>query len=364
MGFMTKWRAMPRHLMRTVMLLSLVCSPVSAVAQTPAAQQKPAAPLARWVDVQNATLNMRYRFADTSAGTVTTNQMQHRESLRARVKFDAPGKYALNAGVFSGSRFTSSWNNTGIGLGDWQAPLAVRALYLAAQPIAGVEAQYGSMFILKGESTEITTYDEDGYVIGQRVSVRRPREMFFDEMSATVGYLSSDPAEYGVSKRIKYLNDRPNYGHFLVDKKIGERAGVSADFTSVGGTRTWRAAANVNTRESRAVDSILFENYKRTNNRPAYGFAVTANKAVTRKVSLQGGYAKIDPFYGGLNSDRFHIGNRVFFMTTYALSSRFTASAFITRAVGNGGVTLPQRTLSNLIFAYNALPDLRRTGLF
>lgn len=363
MGFMTKWRAMPRQLMRTVMLLSFVCSPVSAVAQTPAAQQKPAAPLARWIEVQNATLNLRYRFADTSAGTVTTNQMQHRESLRARVKFDAPGKYALNAGVFSGSRFTSSWNNTGIGLGDWQAPLAVRALYLAAQPIAGVEAQYGSMFILKGESTEITTYDEDGYVIGQRVSIRRPREMFFDEMSATVGYLSSDPAEYGVSKRIKYLNDRPNYGHFLVDKKIGARAGVSVDFTSVGGTRTWRAAANVNTRESRAVDSILFENYKRTNNRPAYGFAVTANKAVTRKVGLQGGYAKIDPFYGGLNSDRFHIGNRVFFMTTYTFSSRFAASAFITRAVGND-VPLPQRTLSNLIFSYNALPDLRRTGLF
>ena len=306
---------------------------------------------------------MRYRFVDTSAGTVTTNQMQHRESLRARVKFDAPGKYALNAGVFSGSRFTSSWNNTGIGLGDWQAPLAFRALYFAAQPIAGVEAQYGSMYIIKGESTEITTYDEDGYVIGQRVSVRRPREMFFDEMSATVGYFSSDPAEYGVSKRAKYLNDRPNYGHFLVDKKIGARASVSLDFTSVGGARTWRAATNISTRETRAVDSILFENYRRTNNNPAYGFALTANKAVTRKVSLQGGYAKIDPFYGGLNSDRFHIGNRVFFMTTYALSSRFTASAFITRAVGND-VPLPQRTLSNLIFAYNALPDLRRTGLF
>lgn len=354
---------MSQQLTRTVVLLSLVCSPARATAQVPAAQQKPAAPLARWVEVQNATLNVRYRFVDTSAGTVTTNQIQHRESLRARVKFDAPGKYALNAGVFSGSRFTSSWNNTGIGLGDWQAPLAFRALYFAAQPIAGVEAQYGSMYIVKGESTEITTYDEDGYVIGQRVSVRRPREMFFDEMSATVGYFSSDPAEYGVSTRAKYLNDRPNYGHFLVDKKIGARAGVSLDFTSVGGTRTWRAATNISTRETRAVDSILFENYRRTNNNPAYGFALTANKAVTRKVSLQGGYAKIDPFYGGLNSDRFHIGNRVFFMTTYALSSRFTASAFITRAVGND-VPLPQRTLSNLIFAYNALPDLRRTGLF
>ena len=123
--------------------------------------------------MQNATLNTRYRFVDTSAGTVTTNQVQHRESLRARFKFDAPGRYALNVGAFSGSRFTSSWNNTGIGLGDWQKTLAVRALYFAAQPIAGVEAQYGSMYIIKGESTEITTYDEDGYVIG-RTRLRPP----------------------------------------------------------------------------------------------------------------------------------------------------------------------------------------------
>jgi hypothetical protein len=100
------------------------------------------------------------------------------------------------------------------------------------------------MSILKGESTEITTYDEDGYVIGERVSVRRPRELFFDEMSATVGYLSSVPAEIGFSRRLKYLNDRPNYGHYLVGKKFGTRGGVSADFTSVDGARTWRATAS------------------------------------------------------------------------------------------------------------------------
>lgn len=353
---------MLRQLTLTVVFLALACAP--AHAQTaPPPQPKPAPLLARWLDVQNATLNTRYRFADNSAGTVTTNQVQHRESLRARFKFDAPGKYALNIGVFSGSRFTSSWNNTGIGRGDWQKTLGVRALFFAAQPIAGVEAQYGSLFIVKGESTEITTYDEDGYVIGQRISLRRPRELFFDEISATVAYFTGDPAEFGVSKRIKYLDERPNYGHFLVEKRAGARAGLSADFTSVGGAHTWRAAANVNTGELRVVDSVLFENYKRTNRNPAYGFALTANKAVTRKLGVNGGYARIDPFYGGLNSDRFNIGTRLFVGAAYALSTRFAASAFFTRAVGNDG-PLPQRTLLNLILSYNALPDLRRTGLF
>ncbi len=353
---------MTRCVTLVVSLLALGCAPAAAQAQK-TAEKKPAPPLARWIDLQNATLNTRYRFIDTSAGLITTNQIQHRETLRARVKFDAPGRYALNVGLFTGSRFTSGWNNTGIGLGDWQGPLRFRNVFLAAQPVTGVEGQYGSMYIIKGESTEITTYDDDGYVIGERVSVRRPQQLFFDEMSATVGYLSSEPAEIAIGKRTKYLNDRPNYGHFLVDKKLGARGGVSADFTSVDGAETWRAAANINAKELRAVDSILFENYKRTNHNPAYGFAVTATKAVTRKISLNGGYASIDQYYGGLNSDRFHIGNRLFGMATYVFSPRFTGSAFLTRAVGNE-IALPQRTLLNLIFTYNALLDLRRTGLF
>jgi hypothetical protein len=352
---------MTRHVTLVVSLMVLSCAPAAAQAQKPA-EQKPAPPLARWIDLQNATLNARYRFIDNSKGEITTNQVQHRESLRARLKFDAPGRYALNLGLFTGSRFTSGWNNTGLG-SDWQGRLELRNLYIAAQPITGVEGQYGSMYIVKGESTEITTYDDDGYVIGERVSLRRPRELFFDEMSATVGYLSSVAAELGVGKRVKYLNDRPNYGHFLLDKKIGARGAISADFTSVDGAKTWRAATNVNTKELRAIDSILFENYKRVNHEPAYGFAVTATKGVTRKLSFNGGYASIDQFYGGLNSDRFHIGNRVFGMATYVLSPRFTASYFLTRAVGND-FTVPQRTLSNLVFSYNALPDLRRTGLF
>jgi len=351
------------HRQLTFAIVFALCIGGSSSPAEAQAPSKAPAPLARWVELQNATLNIRYRVADNSAGTVTTNQLQHRESLRARLKIDAPGRYALNFGAFSGSRFTSSWNNTGIGIGDWQDTLAVRALYFAAQPISGVEAQYGSLFIIKGESTEITTYDDDGYVLGERVSVRRADDLFFDEISATVGYFTGNPAEFGVSKRAKYLDDRPNYGHFLVDKKAGTRAGVSVDFTSVGGARTWRAAANVRARELRFADGILVETYKRTNRNPDYGFAVSIMKALNRRVGLNWGYATIDPFYGGLNADRFNIGNRAFITTSFALSPRFSASAFVTTAVG-GNPTLPQRTLMNLIFSYNALPDLRRTGLF
>jgi hypothetical protein len=330
----------------------------------PAVTVKPVPPtLARWFELQNATLNLRYRFIDTTAGVTTTNQLQHRQSLRGRVKFDGSAKYTLNFGLFTGTRFTSGWDNTGWGIANAQKNLAFKSVYLAAVPVAGVEAQYGSLYIIKGESTELTTYDEDGYVIGQRISVRRPKELYLDEISATVGYLAADPREIPISKRTKYLDDTPNYRHFLVDKKFGKRAGISTDFTYAEGAKTWRQALNLKTPELRIVDTVIFENYQRVNLNAAQGFALTLDKALNTKVSMNWGYASIDPGYGGLNADRFHIGNRVFAMVIYNISPRFLASAFLTRAVGND-VPLPQRTLSNLIFTYNVLPDLKRTGLF
>ena len=82
------------------------------------------------------------------------------------MKVDEPGRYALTFGLSTGVRFTSGWDNTPWGLKDAEWNLAFRALYLAAQPIAGVEAQVGGLYIVKGESSELTTYDDDGYITG------------------------------------------------------------------------------------------------------------------------------------------------------------------------------------------------------
>ena len=183
--------------------------PFTAGAQTPATPQPgtPATPsvavapaLSRWFELQNATLNLRYRFIDTTAGVTTTNQLQHRETIRGRVKFDKAAKYTWNFGVFTGTRFTSGWDNTGWGLADAQKNFAFKASYLSAIPVQGIEAQYGGFYLLRGESTELTTYDEDGYLIGQRISVKRPAELFLDEISVTVGYLDADPSSIPISR--------------------------------------------------------------------------------------------------------------------------------------------------------------------
>src|SRR5689334_4906755 len=91
------------------------------------AQERPASSdaangeiLKRWLEVQAANLNLRYRFVDNSNGITTTSQLQHREALRGRVKADAKGNYALNFGLFTGVRFTSGWDNTPWGIADAQ----------------------------------------------------------------------------------------------------------------------------------------------------------------------------------------------------------------------------------------------------
>jgi hypothetical protein len=246
---------------------------------TSAPPARAAAFIRRWLDLQNASLNLRFRYADNSAGRVTTRQLQHRETLRGRLKLDAPGRFAVNFGLFTGVRFTSGWDNTPWGLGAAQKNLAFKALYGSAQPVAGLEIQVGGLYIVKGESTELTTYDEDGYIMGERLMVRRPRQLFFDEISVTSAYFvgGTGDASVPVSSRFRHI-DEPNYQHYLVDKKIGSRAAVSADYTLERHRRTWRQAVRVNVRELRLVDSIVFENYQRVRVGPDQGFAVTGER--------------------------------------------------------------------------------------
>ena len=139
------------------------------------------------MEVQSATLSHRYRYMENSAGVVTNNQIQHNEGFKGKFKFDKKGNYAINAGLFSGNNLTGGWNNTGSGKDKLFTNLYLKQLYLEAKPFKGIELQYGSLYPNRGENTEITSYDNDVYLMGERVSLKRPKNFFFDEVSATYG---------------------------------------------------------------------------------------------------------------------------------------------------------------------------------
>ena len=317
--------------------------------------------LSRWIEAQQATLSLGYRFVDNSRGRATTNLLEYQEAFKARLKFDVRGRYSLQAGLSTGSKFTSGYNNTGVGTGREATNVYLKQLFFAAEPIKGVEFQFGGLSLLRGESSEITSYDNDGYLMGERLRLKRPKNLFFDEIAVTYGYLG-DLDHPSVMKRFHRVK-QSNYHQFLATKKIGQRLAVSADYTFHNSAETLRQAIKVDTSGLRALDSFRFENYQRLDVNQAYGFAVSGEKQLSQRFTLGGGYAQIDRRYGGLNASRFGHGNRLYLTSKFVLSPEFSVSTFVARAVN---ITHPatNRTRVEVVFSYNLLPGLKRSGLF
>jgi hypothetical protein len=354
--------------------LTLLASAVAS-AQTPIAQPashdaaqpvvtrpapKPAAtpaPSHRWYEAQAIQLDARYRLIETSAGVRSSNHLQHRQTFKGAFKFDAKGRYTLQAGAGSGSSFTGSWENAGPGTGEGDVNVGVRYLYASAAPVKGLELQVGGIGLVRGESTEITSYDNDGYVMGERVTVKQPARFYLDEISVSAGYLG-DTNTPSVFERADRL-DEHNYTQVLVGKKLGPRASVSLDWTGVDGVDTWRQGVRVATKETGVVDAVRLELYQRTTGADAAGFAVTAERMLPHKLSLAGGYASVDRNFGGLNGDRFNRGNRVFVDAKLPLVQDLSLNVFYGRAVGND-YAVANRHRFDIVVGYNVLKALQR----
>jgi hypothetical protein len=354
---------MVRWLSRCAVLIVLgVLSLDQAAAQPPAPNVQPGqTKISRWLELETATVTTRYRYIESSRGEVLANQDQYQDILRGRFKFDSRGRYSIFAGISTGTSFIGGWDSAGWGTGDAVTNHYLKQLGFSAAPLHGVELQYGGLYVLRGEATEITTYDNDAYIVGQRLRLKRPKELFFDEISVTYGYLG-DVALPNLNKRFHRLK-QSNYHQWLVTKSIGSRAAVSAGYSFQDGIETLRQAVRLRTPELRLLDLVRFEDYERTDVHPDYGFAVTGEKSLHRRLTVGGGYADIDRNYGGLNGDRWMSGRRLYATAAFVLCPEFTVSAFLTHAVKTG-FPISNATRIEVLFSYNLLESLRRTSLF
>jgi hypothetical protein len=317
--------------------------------------------LGRWLDLQQASLSIRYREVETSDDVVTSNHIQHQQALRFRVKLDSAARYTINVGALTGEGFWIAWNNSGIGTGERTGYFALKHLFFAGELLKGVEVQAGSMPLWRGEATEIIGYDNDGYILGVRASVRRPARLFFNEVTYTEANLDGAAPPF-VFRRLDRIDDL-NYRQFGVVKAIGRRTAVSFDVTSHAGVRTLRAGGRVRTPEWRVADSIRVEGYRRVNGaNPASGFAVTADKALFKnKLALIGGFGSVDRHHT-LNADRFFAGNRWFVGGNVPVSREWTVAGYITRAVHND-FRVPLGMRIDAVAQYNFVPALRRLNI-
>ena len=273
----------------TFLVLTLCFLAFPAVAQT--AEETP------WLDLQSVSLGLRYRLLENHLGSRAQNWSDHHQGLKLRLKLDPAARYSLSAVAGNGDAFTAGWNLRGIG-----APanrVFLKQLFVTARPASGVEFQYGGLPIVRGESTEITSYDNDGYLMGQRLTI--------GDVTLTAGYLG-DLRTPSVNRRWHRL-DEVNYGQVVLKRKLTGHITATADFTHDAGERTLRQGLVF--RPSKGVESIRVEAYERVSGPHGAGGAITVEKPFGR-TRLAATFASIDDKYRSVNADRYGRGRRVF----------------------------------------------------
>ena len=325
-----------------------------------AAAPVPAKAFKRWVDIEGLAVSTRYRYVENAAGVITNNQNQYQVNARARFKFDREGRYSVYAGLFSGNNLTSGWANTGIGTGSPQGDVFLKQLYFDAKPVKWLQVQVGGIGANNGENSEITGYDNDVYLTGERVAVRRAKNLYFDEIAVTNAYIG-DINRPNVFLRFKNFG-RSNYHQLLVRKQVNKRVGFSADYTFEAGTDTLRQAVKISAPEAKIFDILHFENYQRVDPDKGYGFSIWGEKVIRKKLNLSGGFAHIDRTM--FNADRFPRGNRFFIGAAYKLTRELTLNPVLIQAVGPLDAPSLPRTRLDLILTFNVLETLRRLKVY
>jgi len=351
----------------------IVTAPQPAAVTTPGWETK----VDRFLDLDTFNYGSRYRSTFDTNGAHTFDQGQQHLVADGKFKFDEQGRYGIGFHLSSGRYFNWSYADF-IGGGQHQfiqnaeatmtpyqlyifnilpvspgfynsggGQMYIRQLFLQAEPIRGIEFQYGGFAINHGVNSEATSYDDDGYMSGERVTIRRPKQIWLSEVSYTRGYLGDlyTPNFFARGERLS----QSNYWQVLGRKNFGKKIAVSADYTfttpegSPFSLKTTREGIFADVHQSKIIDKVRFEAYQRINGgafAPGFpfpdgkGYALTLSRSFNKKFSVDAGIADIDQEYItnlGLNvqaiilgltvnGDQYGVGKRYFVRPTIPLT--------------------------------------------
>lgn len=351
-----------------LILLLAAAAPARGQTPAPAAQSEPPAPaIRRWLDVQSVHVGSRFRWFKNSREQLRSSNLQWQSQLRGRFLFDEDGRYALGTFVSTGATFPSSWNNTGIALGDYQGPFNVKQLFFAAEPRRGLQFEVGGLHLNRGELAEHVTYDNDAYIVGERVTYR-PTKKRVTQLSVTTGYFGgSDYNEVNVFKRFDRM-DEFNYGQALIAFALTPRIAASADYTYEDGRDIFREGVNVRMPSSvKLLTALKFEAYQRPTGEDGYGFNVSGDLRYKR-YSVTAGVMSVDQFYGApsgqpFNGDRYENGTRQYTIHTFQITPELQFVMFQTEAFATDfPINLKHRF--DALVTFNPTALLKRKGVF
>ena len=327
---------------------ALACCFVVCLVAMPLAGQNTTGQTAKdepWLDLQSLTFGVRYRMLENHLGSHARNWSDHHQGLKLRLKLDPKARYSLSAVAFNGDSFIAGWNLRGLGEPSSNR-VFLKQLFVTAKPRSGVEFQYGGLPIVRGESSEITSYDNDGYLMGQRLTV--------GDVTLTAGYLG-DFRKPSVTRRWHRLAEI-NYGQVLVKRRLTDRLTATADFTDEDGERTLRQGVAI--RPSTGVDLIRVEAYERRSGERGAGGAITVEKPFGQ-TRLAATFASVDDRYRLVNADRYGRGPRISFTSTTTLGRDVSLQVFVTRVL-DGHLAMANRTRLDVHIRYELAAILRQ----
>jgi hypothetical protein len=340
-------------------------------------------PLSRWLTVDSLSFSIRYRNSDSTSGSRNFDSGQEKMLAAGKFKLDKDGKYFIGFRASSGRYFNWSFSTfSGVNFDDTvsksspaslfevitliregakiEVPVArgwnfyVRELYLSATPVKYVTLEFGGLGLEHGAGTEITNFDDDGYMAGERIRVKDKDHLYFDEISGTFGYFGDIDTPNFFARGDRLAEN--NYRQVMAQKAWGKRLKASLAYDWINGLNTFREATLLNTSESRVADGVRLELYQRTNSivldglmsfPGGNGWSLTANRSLAKKkVQLEGGYADIDRYNGvytnqaittvagfSLNGDSYQIGKRILLRASYTPAPAVSLFGFFTHEV-------------------------------
>lgn len=271
----------------------------------PAAAQGPGPRLV----LDRGMVGARYQYID-NAGTTLADHLQHQLVAGGRLVSGGPVTVGLRGRLASGNGFRSGWNSTGVGntRAVWEPYLKELALVLASP--GGLRAEVGGLAPERGGISEVTGFDNDGYLVGAQIQIGPEAGWPLSRLVVTAGDLG-DLARSAVFPRLRRFG-RVSYGQLLVSKEVG-RGGFTAEYTFRDGVSSFHGAARIEGRTGRWA--LRGEGFVRTSD--ASGLAVVAELIPGRRVQLEVGYVKADAPI--LNGDRYGPGERLFATLAYAV---------------------------------------------
>lgn len=357
-----------RQTLLCLFLLLAAALPAAAQPAAPAAQSEtPAPPIRRWLDVQSVHAGARFRWFKDSNEVLRSSTLQWQTQLRGRFLFDRAGRYSVGTLASTGSTFPSSWNNTGAGVGAFSGPFNIKQLFLSAAPVKGLEFQAGGLYVNRGEMAEHITYDNDAYIVGERVTYR-PEGKRLTQVSLTAGFFGgTDYGEVNVFKRFDRMDDF-NYGQVLVGFSLHPRVAASVEYTYEDGRDIFRQGVNVRMPDTvKALTLLKFEAYQRPSGEDGYGFNVSGDFR-HKWYNLTAGVMSVDELYGSparapFNGDRYENGTRQYSIHTFQITREIQFVLYQTEAFATDfPINLKHRV--DAMVTFNPTEWLKRKGVF